>query len=163
MFLDNLFTNVLAVLLHTCPSAEHRINSVTDFSELIKCALESGGHSVLFESLSLMGGGVEAVILSCYQGSWQVIRRGRGGEVSRRKRRQISGCYFAREKLKSWENKSINHLSSECSDSEVEVGKVERVPGVRYDYGSAEGGSEGLSLNAHIGSDTWVQSSRLRK
>lgn len=130
-FLVHLFTHVLAVLLHICPSAEHHINSVTDFIELIKCALENGGHSVLFESLSLMGGRMEAGILSCYQGPWQVMSRERDGEVSRRKRRQISGSDFAREKLKRWEYFSVYHLSSECSDSEVEVAKLKRVPGVR--------------------------------
>lgn len=103
-----------------------------------------------------MGGVVEAVTLSDYQGPWQVMSRGRDREASRRKRRQISGSDFARKKLKSWEYYSIYHVSSECSDSEVEVSKVERAPEVRYDYSSEKGGSEGLSLNAHIGSDTWV-------
>lgn len=77
------------------------------------------------------------------------------------KKRQIFRSDFARKKLKKREYYSIYHLSSECSDSEV--AKVERVPEARYDCSSEKGGSEGLSLNAHIGSDTWVQLSRLRK
>lgn len=46
-FLDNLFTHVLATVLHMCPSAEHHINSVTDFIELTKCAFKNDGRCVV--------------------------------------------------------------------------------------------------------------------
>lgn len=70
--------------------------------------------------------------------------------------RFLGVVYFARKKLKRWEYYSIYHLYTECSDSEIEVAMVERVPEVRYYYSYEKGGSEGLSLNAPIGSDNWV-------